>query len=553
MAKSPVEKKVEVLRDLWMEHTQEPQLRLLVWRIPNNADRMLQAFFEVQQHPGDWNTADLFVRFDAPFETGFGYSRALRDALVEGYVEGHDSLKEQGVEPDWPYAALPRHYSAAGFMSVLGAFAEHHQAQARQQPDAPQFRYVAAVLDPGSVASQEAWEAWLDAALSSRVSPAVRLVLVDTQQDKRWDGLVRKYGEQVGVIEAPIDMFDIARETAAQAGGAGPAVAYRQLLTDVIALVEKGSAAQTSARADKALKIVQQEQWFDQQVVLHMAVAGAYVKEKNFSEAITRYRSARECGVQAEQNKHPVGADMIMQTWFGEAGVWLAAGQPERAAQAYRSAAEQAQKVPNPMFEIEGFRMAAYCYAQAKQREPAREHGALAVRAAKAVAPAERPLTTLPLALQDLLRLQDASRTEKLERCAADYQAAIATAHKQAEEQAGKLGNQPAAADLQRIEDSMHERFEASFQRQRQERERLIAGGDEFFRKVVALGRDMLDPLWNGLPTVKHPLDKEVQEWSEPPQFTPLPDPTDLLEKPEPAPPAPAHAPSAALSDSLIA
>ena len=52
--------------------------------------------------------------------------------------------------------------------------------------------------------------------------------------------------------------------------------------------------------------------------------------------------------------------------------MWLVAKEPERAAQAYRSAAEQAQRVPNPMFEIEGFRMAAYCYAQNGQLQPAR-------------------------------------------------------------------------------------------------------------------------------------------------------------------------------------
>ncbi|MGB7193531.1 MAG: hypothetical protein WBD81_08740 [Collimonas pratensis] len=530
MAKNPVEKRVATLRDLWLEHTQDPRMRVLVWRIPANADRMLQAFFEIQQHPGDWTTQDLFLRFNAAFDTGFGYSRALRQALAESYIDSKDSLREQGVSTDWSLAQVPQHDSAAGVMATLASFSRYHQAQVQH------LRYVAAVLAPHPVTSQEAWEAWLDAALRSSSLTAddagVRLVLVDTSTDQRWQALALRHGDRVSVVEAPIDMFDIARETVAQAGGAGPTVAYRQLLTDVITLVEKGSAAQTAARAEKAMQIAQREQWPDQQVVLQMAVAGAYLKEKNYADAIKRYRDARECATQAEQNKHPMGADLIMQTWFGEAGVWLVAKEPERAAQAYRSAAEQAQRVPNPMFEIEGFRMAAYCYAQNGQLQPARDHGALALRAAKAVSPAERPLTTMPLALHDLLRVQDPARTAKLERCATDYQAAIAAAHLQAEQQASKLGERPQSSDLEKIENAMHARFESSFQRQRQEREQLIAGGDEYFRKVVALARELLNPLWNGLPEVKHPLDKDVPQWSEPPQFTKLPDSSGVIDGP---------------------
>ncbi|MEO6919030.1 MAG: hypothetical protein ABI171_08475 [Collimonas sp.] len=535
MAKNPVEKRVDTLRDLWLENTQDPRVRVLVWRIPANADRMLQAFFEMQQHPGDWTTPDLFLRFEAAFDTGFGYSRALRQSLADDYIDSKDSLREQGVTVDWSVAQTPQHDSASGVMVTLASFTQYHKAQLAH------LRYVAAVLAPHPVSNQAAWEAWLDAALRSPAmasdTASVRLTLVDTVSDQRWQALAQRHGDRVRVVEAPIDMFDIARETVAQAGGAGPTVAYRQLLTDVITLVEKGNAAQTAARAEKAMQIAQREQWPDQQVVLQMAVAGAYLKEKNYADAIKRYRDARECAGQAEQNKHPMGADLIMQTWFGEAGVWLVAKEPERAAQAYRSAAEQAQRVPNPMFEIEGFRMAAYCYAQNGQQQPAREHGALALRAAKAVSPAERPLTTMSLALHDLLRVQDPARTVKLERCATDYQAAIAAAHLQAEQQAAKLGGQPQAGDLEKIENAMHQHFESGFQRQRQEREHLIAGGDEYFRKVVALARELLNPLWNGLPEVKHPLDKDVPQWSEPPQFTKLPDSSGVIDGPSAAQP----------------
>jgi hypothetical protein len=40
-------------------------------------------------------------------------------------------------------------------------------------------------------------------------------------------------------------------------------------------------------------------------VVLHMAVAGAHLKEKQYGEAVLRYRRARECAMDARARQHP--------------------------------------------------------------------------------------------------------------------------------------------------------------------------------------------------------------------------------------------------------
>ncbi|MFC3552436.1 hypothetical protein ACFOLC_15635 [Lysobacter cavernae] len=520
-AKSPVEQRIDLLRDLWLEATGDEQARLLVWRIPGNADRMLAAFFEAHRQAEEAMTPDFFLNFDCDFDTGFGYSRALLEHFQLGYVGSRDSLKAQGAAIDWRGAHADHPSSAAGVMDMLGSFAQHYREH---------MRSFVAVLVPGAVTSVEALQRWLETALQAPVPERVRLCVVDYADSRQWQPLVERFGKSVRVIDAPIDMFDIARATAAQSsGGAGPTSAYRQMLTDVMTLLDKGSAAQTAARAERALQMAGRQQWPDQQVVLHMAVAGAHLKEKQFPEAITRYRSARECALVAETVQHAAGTHLVMQTWFGEAGVWLTAGQPERAAQAYAQGAEVARRVPNGMFAIEGQRMAGFCLARAGQPEPARDRYLQGLGEAKAMLPADRAMTTLPLLLQDMLRLQDATRTEKLEHCAKVYQDEIAQAHQQAETRAAALGARPPASAITALEAEMGATFERSFRKVCDERERLVAGGDEFFRKVVAIGRDFLHPAWNGLPDVKHPLDKEQPEWDAPPQFAQLPDPSDLL------------------------
>lgn len=520
-AKSPVEQRFDLLRDLWMQATQSPDARLIVWRIPGNADRMLAAFFEMHKQSEDAITPDLFVNFDQPFDTGYAYSRELVEAFRVGYIASRAELIEQGAPANWTGAHEDYPSSALGVTGILSSFAEHHREH---------LRYVVPVLAPATAASDAALEQWLDAAIRAPVSERLRLAVIDHTDNKRWQPLVDRYRKQAVVIEAPIDLFDIARETAAQSGSAGPTTAYRSMLADVMTLLERGTAAQTVQRADKAMKLAEREQWPDQQVVLHMAVAGAHLKEQQHAEAIARYRAARECAARAEAARHPAGSTMLMQTWFGEAGVWLSAQQPVRAAEAYAQGAEAARRIPNAMFVIEGHRMAGFCLARDGRREAAREHYLRGVGEARPMAPADRPMTTLPLLLQDMLRLQDDSRTGKIEVCAKTYQAEIADAQKQAETQAAKLGDRPDEAELDRIDAAMTARFETAFRKACDERERLIAGGDEFFRKVVAIARDFLHARWNGLPDIKHPLDKDVPEWSAPPEFAQLPDPSDLLD-----------------------
>lgn len=526
-AKTAVERRIDELAVLWLQACESPDVRLVVWRTPGNAARMMAAFFEAQKHLQPAPTPDLFQDFDAPFETGFGYSRALMDALRDGYATSRAELKKQGLPIDWRSAHAGYADSASGALAMFQSFAEHYREQ---------MRYFAPVLSPARVASDAGLEQWLDAALRAPVPDRLRLCIVDHAEDKRWQALAERHGKAVRVIDAPVDMFDIARQTAAQAsGGAGPGMAYRALLADVMTLLEKGDAAQTAARADKAMKLAERERWPDQQVVLHMAVAGAHLKQAQHPEAIHRYRAARECAITAEAAANPAGTSLVMQTWFGEAGVWLSARQPLRASEAYAQAAQAARCVPNAMFALEGLRMAGYCLAQDGRIEPARERYLAAIGEARAMPPGDRPMTTLPLLLQDMLRLQDAPRAERIAQCAPAYQKQVVQALQQAEAQSAKLGPQPPPAVLERIETELLARYEQAFRTLCDERERLIGGGDVFFRKVVAIGRDYLHPAWNGVPEVKHPLDKELPEWSQPPQFAQLPEPGDLLDGPAPA------------------
>ncbi|WMJ69050.1 hypothetical protein [Stenotrophomonas sp. 24(2023)] len=523
MQDTPMLRGLNALRDAWLDATADNSRRLLVWRLPAAASRLLAAFFEMQRHDAGRDTPDFFLRLDTAYELGFRYSRQLKQDLLERYLASQEELRAQQVPLGWrgPHEAHPD--SAHGVVEVLESFAAHHGEH---------LRLLAAVLEPERCVPGEGFERWVDAALAAGPGPRLRLVLVDTEEDPRWQPLLERHDKVARIVGAPVDMFAIARDTAAQSAGRGPQVLYRQLLADLMLLLERGSPAQVVARAERAQGLAQRQGWHDQHAVVQMMVAGAWLKHGDPAQAINGYRQARSAADAARIAGNPAAPELVMQSWFGEAGCWLAAKQPERAAQTYLQAATSAASIPHPMFALEGQRMAGWCLLQAGQREAARTQLLEAIRIAKPLTPADRKATTLPQALWDALQLQDARRCESLQQVATDYLQASTGLLEKADAQGRALGPQPPRAALDAIDAQLDAALEQGFHRAQQARERLVQGGDEFFRRIVAVGRDFLDAGWNGLPAIEHPLDHDVPIWSEPPSMQPLPDPAGLLQGP---------------------
>ena len=127
----------------------------------------------------------------------------------------------------------------------------------------------------------------------------------------------------------------------------------------LVTLVEKGTADQVIAKSADALAFARRQKWADQEVVVKMLVGGALLKEQRFEEAIKNYHDARQAATQATAAGHPAGKQLILQTWFGEAGAHFAADRAAQAADCYDEAAVIAQGIPNLILAIEAFRMSA--------------------------------------------------------------------------------------------------------------------------------------------------------------------------------------------------
>ncbi|MDY0041230.1 MAG: hypothetical protein RBS57_13040 [Desulforhabdus sp.] len=449
--------------------------------------RLLQCFFETQKYETDYSTNDLFIVFDAPFVHSIQYSRELKEALVGQYEASREQLREEAIASDWNFAAHALPDSATGFVRSLCSFGATHHGH---------IGHLAAVLMPQSVSDGRAFAAWLSRALTAGVPERLRFIVVDSIETPRLSDLgdsVRHFSQ---VQTLKVDAVTIAQETFAQEGGVGPAAVFRNYLMDVVTLIEKGSAEQVKAKAADAFAFARKQQWTDQEVVLAVLMAGAWLKEKQFHEAARTYQDARQGALQTIASGHPAGQQLVLQTWFGEAGVHLAAGDVERAARCYDEAASIAKGIPHPILAIEALRMGAFCRARMGNRQDAIEKLQSALLLGRRLKPEARVMTTLPIAAIDLLRVIEPERVERIEQVKRRFQDRIVQSRMAVEQRAAAL---EAGGDVEQLRAEEKRLAVATARGEKQavaELDMVVAQSGEKFRRAFAEGRELLGAPW---------------------------------------------------------
>ncbi len=487
MPLNAVESRLLHLRYQWERFANDAAPRLLVWTVPDGAMRLVRCFLEAQKHEGEYVCGDLFIVFDVPFENSIQYSRALKEALAGQHAASVGDLEREGLDPSWPVDMASFPDSAHGFIQALRSLGgRYHEV----------IGHLVAVLAPTTVSDDAHFAAWVARALDTGMPERLRLLALDSLEASRLASMQPAKPILLRRETLDIDATAVAAETFAQERTAGPAGAFRNILMALIALVEKGSADQVKMRAADAHAFVQRQGWRDQQAVVSMLVAGAMMKEQRFDEAIAAYRDARSAAVLAHRENHPAGVSVILQTWFGEAGVELAAGRVPEAAAAYAEAAKVAEAARNLVLVIEAYRMAAFCHARLGEREAAAVFSYHALATGARLKPEVRGMTTMPLAATDLLRSIDeettkaidaigqqttqqaATLSEALEQRAIDYERTVDSVATRAAEEALVRGNE-----------LLVEQFE-------QELQSVVSSSNEEFRRAFTRGRSLLGPDW---------------------------------------------------------
>jgi tetratricopeptide (TPR) repeat protein len=480
---NPVEQKLLYLCELWSQFTAAEGKRLLVWQVQENAVRIVHCFFEVQKHQTQYNTGDMFLVLDTPFENSLQYSKALKTALREQYDASREDLKQEGLEDDWSFRPEHTTDNAAGVLEGLRSFgSKYHRSIGR----------LVAVFTPSAIADEQRFSAWLLQALEQPLPERLRVATLDSRENPRLQHLTSKEHPQVLLQQPAIDAMAVAQETFAQEKTTGPAGVFRNLMMGVVTLIEKGSADAVTAKAKDAVAFARKQQWLDQEVVLRIMVAGALLKESRHREAVQVYQGARETAEVARAAQHPAGSKLVLQTWFGEAGAHLAANDPREAAACYDSAAELAIDSKDVVLAVEAYRMSGFCLAKACDSEAAvaRLHASLDL--GWHLKPEARGMTTLPIAAMDLLRVLDAERVVSMQQVRAHLDERVKQAGDTLEERA----QEASPVDSLVLEQQHEDQLEQAHVQGDAELAELVAAAPQPFKAAFQRGRELLGEEW---------------------------------------------------------
>ncbi len=406
--KNAIEKRIDELTDIWNEFAQNSETLGLRWLLAADEARMIDLFLEMQNEEIS-DIPDLFIRFEAPFENPVHYGFILRQALCDQYEESQEDMDQEGLATDWT-CPLPQPGDLSTFINSCRSFGEHYSEL---------MENLVVVLTPEKVADVRAWEQWLLDLVTAELPPNLKIMVVDSLDSPALERLAQEAPDLVQSVAPALDMPGAMEELVRDVPGHGPGHTFRRLFVGLTNAAGTGDLKKSQKIADSALSIAAKENWPQMQVVILMALGGAFTGAGKFDDALANYKKSEQIAADANQAGDPAAPKLMLQSKMAQASALIGQSRYADAAAIYESAAALAENQQDHFMILENWRMAAYCHEESEEMDRSWDTGRLAIQATEKMDDDLRVNSTLPYVGQGLLRIaekrNDTDGAEKVE------------------------------------------------------------------------------------------------------------------------------------------
>ncbi|KFA91923.1 hypothetical protein [Archangium violaceum] len=396
--RKPVLERLERLRTQWRTFIALPESRLLHWVFASDELSMLETLLTVEEH-GSGTGPDLFLRLTSPLRSPEHYDHALAQELLTRHAALRERLAAAGVESSWQ---PPRVAPEAAPLSVMALAASIHQHYS------PRFRHVALVLMPESMASEKAWAQWVERAVRGPFAAPVRWVCPEPGERSALEQVARGTPRLIHTCVAGLDMATALEEISEAAGDLDtPEGRFRHLFVQMSRALGAGDLRRAEQCRTEAVEMAGARGWRHLQVVAWVALGSGLLSAEGPKAALAEYRQAEAVALLAQEEGDPSGARLLLQSRLAVGSALVASADWKNAASVYEQVAALAAQIGDPLMELEGWRMAAWCHEQAQSWEESWHCGTRALEAAQLMDAPARQNSTLGYAGADLLRLTE--------------------------------------------------------------------------------------------------------------------------------------------------
>ena len=398
-APNPIEKRLGIIAERWEEFRAEDEPRLLRWLGDADDASLLNAFLELETDEAG-GLPDLFLRMENPFLKPEAYGFVLVEALKQRYEEMRPHAAEIGIDAAWICPApLPGESGVQALAKACASFQAHYAAL---------LDTLVLALFPAQVSDAREWMKWLYAlARAPELPPEVRAMVLDEARRPRLDPLCQAEPKRIATRSLDLDLPGAMNETAANADDGSPGARFRKHYVALSTAAAKGDIEGAGKQAGEALVLAEREGWPQMRVVVHMALGAALASASRFDSALGSYGEAEKAAAAAQEAGDPVAGKLRVQAKLSAGSALIAAGRFPEAGKAYEETAPLAAAEGDVRFELESWRMAAYCREAGKDWEGAWNLNAKAFQAGEKMKPEDREASTLPYVGQALTRLHN--------------------------------------------------------------------------------------------------------------------------------------------------
>lgn len=380
MESNPINDRLIQLRDQWVEFTAN-KASLFKWNLVPDEMQMLDTLVLVEADEAG-ELADLLFYYKGEFKDDANYCLDIVN-FIESKVK--EMLLDES-DPD------PFHWNAPPPNEDEDSQDYLFRVLASLYSDLSELvETIGLILLPQAVSKPGKWIQWLyDWTKVATGQDAVKVAFIDQSDGLIYENLLSEAGSEILNTTANLNMPEALNKVAEDADDGSPGGAYRKEFVNMMNWVGKGDIDNATVSGDRAVAIAEEHKWFNLQIPIFMALAGASMNNEQVTESYDYYLKAEESADKCIEEGSDEGKKLKIHTIFGACSVLIKTKQYAMAAERYLEASEFAAENDDNVNYFESLRMATVCLDKAKKRKDAWEQGNFGLDAVDSFSDEER-------------------------------------------------------------------------------------------------------------------------------------------------------------------
>lgn len=394
-----IQQKLETIQKFYESFSRLPEAKTLVWLLEQDEFSIIEQFFKHETSIVA-SSADLFLKFEAPFVDSNQYARALFDELATNISNYRAQPANHQITINWQPQLFNGYKQTQPnfFFSNIAGFAKGIQDFEEN---------VLVYLAPAEVKNFPAFEDWIATAIEDRLPDGLRLMLVDFNRNQKLSRLPKRFNKEVQIIVPELDMPQAMKEIATAAGGNHPGVQFQHHFIDLSNAAARGDVKKVESSSNKALSIAMDQGWTHLQVAVFTTVGSAWLGKGDYKKALTEFESAEKIAKTSYEGGDALAGRLLANTLFSKGAVYVTQKNYGIGATTYESIVPVLEKVQDPYLSMEAWRMAAFCHENGSNYTKATECNQKAFLLGESLEEDIRKHSTMPFIATSLIQLYE--------------------------------------------------------------------------------------------------------------------------------------------------